>query len=114
MQKWLKEGRPVYSGFYTPGEGLPEDGDYSFEVQDPTTLVSEISKVHEIAGKLHAGSTEWQITDARAAARFNGEMPEPRNMRAGNITGSINLPYSSLLDEETGGLKSEAELKLVF
>jgi len=30
LQKWLKEGRTVYSGPYTPGEGLPSDGDFSY------------------------------------------------------------------------------------
>ena len=35
-------------------------------------------------------------------------------MRAGNITGSKNVPYSSLVDKETGCLKSDEELKEVF
>ena len=27
MQKWIKEGRAVYSGSYKDGEGLPADGE---------------------------------------------------------------------------------------
>ena len=33
LKKWLKEEkRPVYKGIYDYGEGLPEEGDYSYEV----------------------------------------------------------------------------------
>ena len=36
-----------------------------------------------------------QIVDARAAARFRGEVEEPRpGLRRGRIPGSINLPYT--------------------
>ena len=114
LQKWISEGRPVFKGPYRVGEGLPADGDYSFAPVDPGRVVTDISKVHEIAGKLYNGAKDWQITDARAPARFNGEVEEPRDMRAGNITGSINSPYSALVDKETGCLKSDDELREVF
>ena len=48
------------------------------------------------------------------AARFNGEMPEPRDMRAGNITGSINTPFAMLIDSETGCMKSDEELQQIL
>jgi len=84
LQKWLKEGRPVFNGSYTDGESLPAGGNYGgWAVQDATQAVTEIAKVHEIAGKLFHGAQDWQITDARPAARFNGELPEPRDTRAG-------------------------------
>ena len=70
--------------------------------------------MHEIAGKIHSGSTEWQITDSRSPFRFSGEGEEPPHMRAGHITGSTNLFYSWLVDEETGCLKADAEMKEVF
>lgn len=39
------------------------------------------------------------VFDARAASRFNGEVAEPRpNVRRGHIPGSINLPFSEVLD----------------
>lgn len=118
LQKWISEDRPVYTGDYTVGEGLPEEGDYSYATQDEDRVISDISKVHDIAGKLHAGSNEWQITDARAPARFNGEVEEPRFngevVRSGKITGSTNVPYSELVVNETGCLKDDAELKEVF
>ena len=74
----------------------------------------EISKVHDIVRKLHHGDKEWQIVDARPAARFNGELPEPRNTRAGNIPKSLNVPFGQLIDKETGCMKSDEELKALF
>jgi len=52
--------------------------------------------------------------DARGAQRFNGEVPEPRKgVRSGHITGSKNLPFTELLNEN-GTLKSDKELAQVF
>ena len=48
-----------------------------------------------------AEGTAGQILDARAAARFAGEAPEPRKgLRAGHIPGSRNLPFAKLFDED--------------
>lgn len=42
-----------------------------------------------------------QIVDARAAPRFRGDAPEPREgMRAGHIPGSRNLPFTELLNDD--------------
>lgn len=114
MRKWISEGRPTFSGPYSAGEGLPADGDYSYQVSQDDLVIRDIKKVHEVVSKLHNGETDWQITDARAAARFNGETQEPNGLRAGNITGSINVPFSGLVDQETGCLKEEADLRAAF
>ena len=46
-----------------------------------------------------------QVVDARAAARFRGEAPEPRpGLRAGHIPGSYNLPWTDIVAD--GRLKS--------
>ncbi len=48
-------------------------------------------------------SKREQIVDARAAARFRGEAPEPRaGLRGGHMPGAFNLPYNELLDPATG------------
>ncbi len=40
-----------------------------------------------------------QIIDLRSTARFQGQVPEPRpGLRSGHIPGSLNLPFSALLD----------------
>lgn len=59
FQKWLREEREYFSGPYTRGEGLAKDGDFSYEVQDSSTVITDIAKVHAIASSLNDGSTEW-------------------------------------------------------
>lgn len=55
-----------------------------------------------------ANGAAGQILDARAAARFAGDAPEPRQgLRAGHIPGSRNLPFSGLFDAD--GLYRDAE-----
>ena len=57
---------------------------------------------------------EAEIIDARSAARFKGEAPEPRpGLRSGHIPGSKNVPYASLLNPD-GTMKPVADLRAVF
>jgi len=54
------------------------------------------------------------VLDARAAARFEGRVPEPRaGLRSGHIPGSRNLPYTELITE-VGTMKPPAELRQLF
>ncbi len=55
------------------------------------------------------------LLDARAAPRFKGEQAEPRpGLQRGHIPGSLNLPYSDLLDPLSKRLKSRAALQIIF
>ena len=90
-------------------------GDYSYEVVDASKVVTEINVMHRIAYHLANKATDWQITDARGAPRFLGEVPEPRpGLRSGHITGSKNLPFTELVDAETGELKTDKELAQII
>lgn len=54
------------------------------------------------------------ILDARPAARFRGETPEPRpGLRSGHIPGSVSMPASDLIDAQ-GRLRSREELDAIF
>ncbi|WP_242204288.1 sulfurtransferase [Aestuariivivens insulae] len=54
-----------------------------------------------------------KIIDARSAARFNSEEPEPRaGLRSGTIPNSVNLPFKKLLDN--GLLKPKEDLQGLF
>lgn len=58
-------------------------------------------------------SNTAQMLDARAAARFYAQVPEPRaGMRSGHIPGALNLPFTSLL--ENGHFLPPARLKDIF
>lgn len=54
-----------------------------------------------------------QVIDARPAARFRGEAPEPRpGVASGHIPGSINVPHDKLVRD--GKLVSPDEIKSAF
>jgi thiosulfate/3-mercaptopyruvate sulfurtransferase len=55
----------------------------------------------------------FQLVDARPAARFRGEAPEPRSwVRSGRIPGSCNLPSSDLIAD--GKLKEPEAIRAAF
>ena len=68
--------------------------------------------MYDIVESIQLGSEEWQIVDARSKAKFDGDMPEPKGLRKGHITGSVNIPYGELVDH--GCLKSDEDLKAIF
>ncbi|UWS79254.1 3-mercaptopyruvate sulfurtransferase [Phaeobacter sp. G2] len=102
LPKWLAEGRET--------EDLPpviRDRHMTVRVQNH--LVRDVTQVSS-AAKLG----DYEIIDARAAARFRGEVPEPREgLRSGHIPGSKNTPYTDLLQAD-GTLKEPEELRSVF
>jgi len=54
----------------------------------------------------------FTVLDARDPRRYSGEAPEPRpGMESGHIPGSFNTPYASLIDPQTGLVKSTEGLK---
>ena len=58
-----------------------------------------------------SGNRSHTIVDARAAGRFTGEAPEPREgLPSGHIPGSFNAPSADLINAD-GSLKSASELK---
>ena len=55
------------------------------------------------------------VLDARANPRYVGVAPEPRpGMRSGHIPGSANVPFTDLLDANTGCFKPVAEIRERF
>lgn len=51
-------------------------------------------------------SNEYLVLDARAKPRFRGDVSEPRpGMRSGHIPQSTNMPFTELLDSQTGLFK---------
>lgn len=102
LPKWRAEGREI--------EDLPPViKDRHMTVSRQNQLVKDVTQVAHSA-KLG----EAVIVDARAAARFAGEAPEPRpGLRAGHIPGARNLPYAQVLNDD-GTMKSGPELIALF
>ncbi len=83
--------------------------DRHFTVRIRQDLVRDFAQMQEIV----AGGG-LQVVDARPAARFRGEVDEPRpGLRKGHMPGAINLPHSRLVQPD-GQFKAPDDLKAVF
>lgn len=100
--KWQAEGRDV--------EDMPPVmRDRHMMVSRQNHLVKDVTQVAH-AAKLG----EAEIIDARGAARFKGEAPEPRpGLRSGHIPGSKNVPFSTLLNPD-GTMKTVDAIRATF
>lgn len=64
--------------------------------------------------KANIASNDEQVVDARGAARFNAQEPEPRpGTRGGHIPGSANVPYTEFTNPD-GTLKSSDQISRIF
>ena len=102
LPKWQSEGREV--------EDLPPViRDRHMMVRRQNHLVKDVTQV-SAASKLR----DHEILDARAPARFRGEVPEPRpGLRSGHIPGSKNVPFGTLLNPDQT-MKSPEALRAAF
>lgn len=90
LAKWLAEGRPV-----TNAPTVPQPQTY--EPKHRPELVWAVERVRQ-----NIADGAVQLVDARAAGRFDGSAEETwPGRRRGHIPGSLNLPYTDLLDPET-------------
>lgn len=87
---------PLNEGPFVPG---------SFVAEDRGLFVDALTT------KALAERPDAAVIDARSAERFAGTAPEPRpGLRAGHIPDSVNLPFTSLLDEQ-GRFRAPEEVK---
>jgi thiosulfate/3-mercaptopyruvate sulfurtransferase len=87
LPKWKAEGRPLDSGMapHTPRK---------FNAELNTHLVANADDV-----QLALNDNSAQVVDARPAARFRGEAPEPRpGVRPGHMPGALNVPVTGLIE----------------
>lgn len=102
LPKWRAEGRALEHG------PVPRPQPAVFAPRPDPTAVADLKAVRE------ALSGQSQVIDARAAARFRGEAPEPRpDLRSGHMPGALNLPFPEVLRPD-GTMKPPAELAAAF
>lgn len=101
LPKWKAENRPLEKGAVVRP---PQIFNVAFDA----------SRVVSAADVLQASqSGAAQIVDARGAARFRGEAPEPRpGLRSGHIPNSANVPYKDVI--ANGEIRSPGEVKDAF
>lgn len=102
LPKWRAEGRAVESGdaSHRPAR---------FTAHPVPAIIRDFDDVMAI---VKDGSA--QMVDARSAARFRAEEPEPRaGVRGGHMPGACNVPWRSVVTAQ-GMLKSPAALREAF
>lgn len=98
LPRWIAEGRPLETGWRTPSHG-------DFKARSVPALVAD---KHAVRRALETGGS--QIVDARAADRFSGAVPEPREgLARGHMPGARNVPWSAVVDG--GALRGPEALK---
>jgi thiosulfate/3-mercaptopyruvate sulfurtransferase len=102
LPKWRAEARPL--------EDMPAVArERHFTVRRRADLIRDLAQVEE---KLALKSA--QIVDARPAARFLGQAPEPRaGLPSGHMPGALNVPAGSVLNPD-GTLKGTSDLQALF
>lgn len=102
LPAWLAAKGPVT----TVHSVATEQGDFTVQFKaDAVVSAEQVLQATDGSDSL--------IIDARSAGRFGGSEPEPRaGLRCGHIPGSVNLPFTWLLDQ--GHLLPVAELQKHF
>lgn len=101
MEAWKRANGHVENG---PSTRNILEGDFEGKLNSKFVV-----SVQDVLNTVNTGNA--QICDMRSAARFNCEAPEPRpGVEGGNIPGSLNLPFSSLLKDEST-FKTATEMK---
>jgi thiosulfate/3-mercaptopyruvate sulfurtransferase len=102
LPKWLAEGRATESGVPAPKPG-------HFTAQPVEGAVVDKAQVLSLVG-----DPGHVIADARPAARFRADDPEPRaGLAAGHIPGSRSLPQSDFFHADNS-FKQGDELRALF
>ncbi|XP_040493412.1 3-mercaptopyruvate sulfurtransferase isoform X1 [Ursus maritimus] len=102
LRHWLRLGLPLSSG-----KSRPEPAEFRAAL-DPAFI-----KTYEDI-KENLESRRFQVVDARAAGRFRGTEPEPRDgIEPGHIPGTVNIPFTDFLTKE-GLEKSPEEIHRLF
>ncbi|TAG28574.1 MAG: sulfurtransferase [Burkholderiales bacterium] len=104
LQAWVAAGGKVESGQNTTSP------DFSRPKHPVAGIESAQAAIDFVVNASRTGS--HTIIDARAAARYRGEM-EPIDPIAGHIPGALNRPFTMNLDSR-GFFKSPAQLKAEF
>jgi thiosulfate/3-mercaptopyruvate sulfurtransferase len=87
--KWRREHRPVESEIVALPPGR-------FSARLDSSAVRDLAAVR---ANIHDGTE--QLVDLRSRERFSGAAPEPRpGLRRGHVPGSVNLPFTELVQPD--------------
>jgi len=102
MPAWQAAGHPV-----TDEQSTPTPGSFAPEVQPD--VIAQVEWLSE-----NLDNPSCAVVDARTPDFYSGERQSRANPRPGHIAGAQNIPYPSVLDEETLTFKDEETLRAMF
>jgi thiosulfate/3-mercaptopyruvate sulfurtransferase len=74
---------------------------------------SKIKQFEDI--KKNIETKKYKLIDARPSGRFEGKDPEPRKeLQSGSIKNSLNIPFNTIINSETGCFRTKEELQKIF
>ena len=101
FEKWVNEKRPV-------SKEIIKNDKSNYKSNENSSLVINKNKVNE-----NITQNKFQLIDARGEQRFLGLQPEPRKeLRRGNIKGSINLPFQKIINKNRTFKKKDELIKI--
>ena len=101
FEKWINEKRPV-------SKEIIKNDKTNYKSNENSSLVINKSKVNE-----NITQNKFQLIDARGEQRFLGLQTEPRReLRSGNIKGSINLPFQKIINKNRTFKKKDELIKI--
>jgi thiosulfate/3-mercaptopyruvate sulfurtransferase len=102
LKAWNAEGRPLETV-------APHPAPTTIEPAFDPSLVRDLESV-----RATLGAHDAQLIDARPAARFRGDVAEPRaGLRGGHMPGALSVPFAGLLNPD-GTMKAGDELRAAF
>ncbi len=102
LPKWLDAGGNVTS----------ESSAITPATYKAAPQLDRVSNADDIRAALN--SEQSCVVDARPAARFFGDAPEPRaGLRSGHMPGAHNLPFGALLNDD-GTMRAADEIAAIF
>lgn len=116
LQEWIDAGGPVETevktSFRVSDDFNDDNAATTYDALEDHNSVTMDEMLKEVSDT----SNSSIIIDARGAARFNAEAPEPRpGLRGGHMPGAYNVPFTTLLqDDDVTKFKSTDEMKGVF
>ena len=101
FEKWVNEKRPV-------SKEIIKNDKSNYKSNKNSSLVINKNKINE-----NITQNKFQLIDARGEQRFLGLQPEPRReLRSGNIKGSINLPFQKIINKNRTFKKKDELIKI--
>lgn len=101
LPRWTSEGRALESGWPSPPHG-------DFKARPAPALTADLEAMRRFVA-----TGDSQILDARAADRFSGDSPEPREgLKRGHMPGALNVPWTTFV--RGGSLVPPEEIAALF